>query len=137
VLDLLYIHERHLPLGPIVWAAVEKAPGFTPEGLIAEIRRNARYRADEYAALAMAEPLDGGKVAQRFRAALDEAETFVRSMPAGKEGLLFLKDGKPVQPDPERLELYVEHEGQLSGHWPSSSEIGSAMLYGSDGDRNP
>jgi hypothetical protein len=137
VLDLIYIHERHLPLGAVVWAAVEKAPGFTPEGLIAEIRRNARYRADEYAALAMAEPIDAGKVAQRFRVALDEAETFVRSMPAGKEGLLFLKDGKPVQPDPERLELYIEHAGQLSGHWPSSSEIGSAMLYGSDGDRKP
>jgi hypothetical protein len=59
VLDLLYIHERHLPLGAVVWAAVEKAPGFTPEGLIAEIRRNARYRADEYAALAMAEPACG------------------------------------------------------------------------------
>ena len=53
VLDLLDIHERHLPIGAVVWAAVEKAPGFTPEGLIAEIRRNARYRADDYAALPM------------------------------------------------------------------------------------
>lgn len=128
VLDLLYIHERHLPLGAVIWAAVEKAPGFTPEGLINEIRRNARYRADDYAALAMAEPIDATAVAQRLRGALNEAETFVRAMPPGKEGLLFLKDGKPVQPDPERLDNYVEHAGQLRGHWPSSSEISSAML---------
>jgi hypothetical protein len=33
-----------------------------------------------------------------------------------------------VQPDPEQLDSYVEHAGQLRGHWPSSSEIGSAML---------
>lgn len=128
VLDLLYIHEQHLPLGAVIWAAVEKAPGFTPEGLINEISRNARYRADDYAALMMAEPIDAGKVAQRLRAALEEAEVFVRSMPTGKEGLLFLKDGKPVQPDPEALDSYVEHKGQLRGHWPSSSEISSAML---------
>jgi hypothetical protein len=128
VLDLLYIHEHHLPLGAVIWAAVEKAPGFTPEGLINEIRRNARYRADDYAALDMAEPIDAGKVAQRLRAVLEEAEAFARAMPAGKEGLLFLQDGKPVQPDPERLDSYVEHAGQLRGHWPSSSEISSAML---------
>jgi hypothetical protein len=128
VLDLLYIHEHFLPLGAVIWAAVEKAPGFTPEGLINEIRRNARYRADDYAALDMAEPIDAGKVAQRLRAALEEAEAFARSMPAGKEGLLFLKDGKPVQPDPESVENYVEHAAQLRGHWPSSSEISSAML---------
>jgi hypothetical protein len=137
VLDLLYVHERRLPIGAVVWAAVEKAPGFTPEGLIAEIRRNARYRADEYEGLAMAEAIDAGKVAQRFRAALEEAEAFARAMPAGKEGLLFLKEGRPVQPDPERLDLYVEHAGQLRGHWPSSSEIGGTMLYGDDGDRGP
>jgi hypothetical protein len=129
VLDLLYIHERYLPLGAVIWAAVEKAPGFTPEGLIAEIRRNARYRADDYTALVMAEPIDANAIARRLRAALDEAETFVRAMPAGKEGLLFLKDGQPVQPDPEKLDSYVEHVGQLRGHWPSSSEISSAMIY--------
>ena len=128
VLDLLYIHKSHLPLGAVIWAAVEKAPGFTPEGLINEIRRNARYRADEYAALDMAEPIDAGLVAQRLRAALEEAEAFVRAMPPGKEGLLFLKDGQPVQPDPANLGAYREHGGQLRGHWPSSSEISHAML---------
>jgi hypothetical protein len=128
VLDLLFIHGRHLPLGAVIWAAAAKDPGFSPESLIAEIRRNARYRADEYAALAMSEPIDAGAVARRLRATLEEAETFACAMPAGKEGLLFLKDGQPVQPDPEHLDRYVEHAGRLRGHWPSSSEIASAML---------
>lgn len=67
VLDLLYIHERHLPLGAVIWAAVGKDPGFSPENLIAEIRRNARYRDDDYAALMMAEPIDAGAVSRRLR----------------------------------------------------------------------
>ena len=128
VLDLLFIHERHLPLGAVIWAAVAKATGYSPESLISEIRRNARYRADDYADLSLVEPVDAGDVARRFRKALDEAEAFVRMMPAGKEGLLYLEDGRPVQPQPDGLAGYVEHAGQRRGHWPSSSEIGGAML---------
>lgn len=128
VLDLLFIHGQHLPLGAVIWAAVGKDPGYSPESLICEIRRNARYRADDYADLALAEPVDAGDVARRLRKALDEAEAFVGAMPAGKEGLLFLEDGKPVQPEPEKLADYVEHAGRRGGYWPSSAEIGGAML---------
>jgi hypothetical protein len=56
----------------------------------------------------------------------------LHGMPAGKEGLLFLEDGKPVQPEPEKLADYVEHSGRRGAYWPSSAEIGGAML-----DRNP
>jgi hypothetical protein len=78
--------------------------------------------------LLMAEPIDAGAVARRLRIALDEAEAFVRAMPAGKEGLLFLKDGQAVQPDPVHLESYSELAGKRQGLWPGSSDIGSAML---------
>jgi hypothetical protein len=128
VLDLLTVHDRYVPLGAVIWAAVAKEPGFSPESLIAEIRRNARYRQDDYLDLATVEPIDAGDVARRLRVALDDADAFVRAMPVGKEGLLFLKDGQPVKPDPANLEKYLEHEGRRRGHWPSSPEIGSAML---------
>ena len=36
------------------------------------------------------------RLARRFRELLDAAEAFVRVMPAGKEGLLFLHDDTPV-----------------------------------------
>jgi hypothetical protein len=128
VLDLLYIHEKHLPLGAVLWAAVAKDPGYSPESLAAEIRRNARYRPDEYAGLPSTEPIDAGAVSCRLRAALDAAEEFMHAMPAGKEGLLFLRNGTPVQPDPRQLERYSELAGKRHGVWPGSPEIGSAML---------
>ena len=86
------------------------------------------YRADDYADLAMTAPVDAGDVARRLRNALDEAEVSARAMPAGKEGLLFLSEAAPVLPEPDNLALYAEHAGQRRGHWPSSSEIGGAML---------
>ncbi len=135
VLDLLYIHETYLPLGAVIWAAVAKDLGYSPENLITEIRRNARYLADDYADLDMVEPIDAAAVSRRLRGVLQEAEAFVRAMPVGKEGLLFLKDGEPVLPNPETLTEYVEHTGRRRGYWPSSSEIGSAMAR--DDGRTP
>jgi hypothetical protein len=122
------IHETILPLGAVVWAAVEKSPGYTPEGLIAEIRRNSNYPAAEWRAIISAEPLDPATVITKLRAALEDAEAFVSRMPTDKLGLLFLEGGKVVQPDPDRLDDYQTHAGRNRGHWPSSPEISAAML---------
>lgn len=74
-----------MPIGAVVWAAVAKDPGYSPESLIAEIRRNARYRQDDYADLALTEQVDAGVVAVRLRAALDDAEaSFAPCRPARK-----------------------------------------------------
>jgi hypothetical protein len=116
-------------LGAVIWAAVEKAPGYTPGGLIAEIRRNAtRYREEDLRAVPSNEVLDPKIFHSRLCAVLEEAETFVLRMPTEKIGLLFLKEGKVVQPDPERLDDYATHAGRRRGHWPTSTEISAAML---------
>lgn len=98
------------------------------EGLINEIRRIARYTEADFRRVASDPPVDPAATMTRFRKALDEAEAFVVRMPTDKIGLLFLKDGKVVQPDPERLDEYTTHAGQRRGHWPSSLEISTAMF---------
>jgi hypothetical protein len=130
VLDLIYLHDRHLPLSAVLWAAVAKDPGYTPEGLISEIRRNARYHEDDFADLTLNEPVDASVICRQMRLMLDEAELFVKSMPPGHEGCLFIKDGILCVPDPDHLDMYIRHYGQRRGHWPLSSEIGSLMLDG-------
>ena len=80
-------------------------------------------------------PVDAGAVPWRLRDVLEKADTFVRAMPAGREGLLFLKDGATVQPDADNLAAYTAHGGSRRGFWPSSSEIGSAMVR--DGPQKP
>jgi hypothetical protein len=129
IIDLLDIHEHYLPLGAVVWAAAAKDPGLSPEGIIAEIRRNGRYQQTDYDRLQHETPIDAGATARALRTALDEADAFVRMMPSGTEGLLFLREGgRPVQPDPTQLESYTTHGGQQRGHWPSSPEITRAMM---------
>jgi hypothetical protein len=137
LVDLVTIHATILPLGAVVWAAVEKSPGFTPEGLIAEVRRNSNYPLAEWRELLTSEPLDPHIVMTRLRSALDEAEAFVTRMPTDKLGLLFLKEGQVVQPDSAHLEIYQTHAGQRRGHWPSNSEITAAMLANLNTSQSP
>jgi hypothetical protein len=77
--------------------------------------------------LAADPPIDP-TVMTRLRIALDEAEQFVGTMPSDKAGLIFLRDGRPVQPDPSMLEAHTTHPARRRGHWPSSPEITAAML---------
>jgi hypothetical protein len=49
-------------------------------------------------------------------------------MPTENAGLLFLKGGHVVQPDPSRLGDYQTHAGRRRGQWPTSAEISTAML---------
>lgn len=128
LVDILAIHDHVLPLGAVVWAAVEKTPGFTPEGLIAEIRRTSNYRSEELRSVPTTEPIEPKAFHARLRAVLDAAEAFVLRMPTEKAGLLFLEQGAVVQPDPDRLDSYETHAGQRRGHWPGSPEIAAAML---------
>jgi hypothetical protein len=125
---LLTIHERILPLGAVVWASAGKALGFTPEGIINEIRRLARYTDADFRRVTSDPELDPNAVMIQLRTILDYAEAFVMQMPTDKVGLLFLENGKVVEPDPSRLHSYQTHAGQRRGHWPSSPEISAAMF---------
>ncbi|MEO8727219.1 MAG: hypothetical protein ABI383_13980 [Acidobacteriaceae bacterium] len=128
VVDLLTVHERILPLGAVVWAAAGKSPGFTPEGIINEIRRVARYTDADFRRVASDPPLDPAATMARLRDVLREAESFVTRMPTEKVGLLFLQGASVVQPDADHLDDYRTHSGHTGGQWPSSAEISSAMF---------
>ena len=128
LVDLVTVHDAVLPLGALIWAATEKSPGFTPEGLIAEMRRNSNYPVAEWRAIQATEPIDPIATTLRLRNALREAEAFVLRMPTSLAGLLFLENNTVVQPDPDRLGIYETHAGQRRGHWPGSYDIDRAML---------
>lgn len=129
LVDLLTVHRRILPIGAVVWAAVEKAPGFTPEGLIAEIRRNSNYPREEWRTLICEEPIDPVSILDELRSVLNEAAEFVSRMPTSLIGLIFLdKDGAARQPDPHQVADFQAHAGQRGGHWPTNPEIMRSML---------
>ena len=128
IVDLVTIHHRILPLGAVLTAAVGRFPGMTPEEMLADIRRRSTFTADEFQVLATEKPLDVKQTHKQIKAMLDDAEAFIGRMPSEAIGFLFLEGDKPVQPDPARLDSYDRHAGARRGHWPSSSQIGTAMI---------
>jgi hypothetical protein len=128
LVDLLWAHENILSLSALTWAAVEKSPGFTPEGLLAELRRNSNYPASDWRSLNSETPIDPIDTTQRLRAAITLAEAFVSRMPTSHVGLLFLQNQQAVEPDPNHLDAYTPHAAVRQGHWPANPQISSAMF---------
>jgi len=87
--DALFIDDRILPIGALVWAAVGKDPGFTPDSLLEQLRRRGRYRPEEVDRLDLVEPFDLVEAKQRWLRALNRADGFVRSRPADETGCLY------------------------------------------------
>ena len=112
IVDLVTVHETILPLGAVIWAAVEKSPGYTPEGLTAEIMRNSIYPAAEWRSLATAEPFNPTAIIAKLRAALDGAEAFVGRMPSDLLGLLFLQSGELCSPIPTACPIIRRTPGE-------------------------
>jgi hypothetical protein len=128
IVDLVTIHERILPLGAAICAAVGRFPGQTPEEMLADITRHSRFTAEEFRVLTTERPIDAPELHRRIRSMIEDAGRFIDRIPSDAVGVVFLESGKPVQPDPDALEKYQRHAGAPGGIWPSSPEISSAML---------
>lgn len=88
-IDILFVHERVLPLGGVCWAAVGKDPGLTPHSLLELLKRRGRYRPEDFARLNLVEPFDLARAKQTWLDALDAAEAFVRQRPPEEYGCLY------------------------------------------------
>ena len=128
IVDLVTIHEKILPLGAVVCAAVGKYPGVTPEEMLAEIVRHSRFTIEEFQALATEQPIDVPGLHRRIRSMIEDAESFIAKLPSDAVGVLFMDGEKPVQPDLNALDKYQRNPGAPRGFWPSSPEISRAML---------
>ncbi len=120
--DILFIHERVLPLGAVCWAAAGKDPGFTPLSLLELLKRRGRYRPEDFVRLDLAEPFDLVAAKTEWLAALDEADAFIRSRPPDEIGCLYWSSeaGEFVMPgaDSRASAAVTPHFGRPGGVLP-------------------
>ncbi|MEN9675281.1 MAG: hypothetical protein RIS76_1177 [Verrucomicrobiota bacterium] len=121
LLDALYLHECHLHLGALAWAAGGKDPGMTPEAIIHWARRNALYREDSLDDLQLSQPIVLTELKQRWMEASQAALDLIARLPPAELGCLYLDAaGKPVCPDPVApgFAQLTRHYGCVKGAWP-------------------
>jgi len=120
LIDTLYLHEHRLHLGPLVWAAVGKDPGFSPLSLLELLRRRGRIRPEELKRLHLTEPIDPEELKADWMAALDSADGFVRNRPPEEAGCLYYAPDREdfVDPTEEDIGEVVTHYGRPGGVLP-------------------
>ncbi|MEX2473398.1 MAG: nucleotidyl transferase AbiEii/AbiGii toxin family protein [Gemmatimonadota bacterium] len=133
--DIMFILDTILPLGPLAWAAVAKDPGYNPLSLLEQLRRRGKPRPEEIGRLDLARPFDLEASARRWREALDEAERFVRQRPSEEAGSLYWSSTEErfVAPAPgvslsdQGMQI---HYGRMGGVLPRPT----AQAFESEGD---
>ena len=121
LIDVLYLHQHHLHLGALAWAAVGKDPGFTPESIITWMRRHAVFRPDDLAAVITNEPLFLPALKEQWLNESESALELIRRLPLEHAGCLYLNaNGVPVTPEPNRAGFaqLTRHFGSLKGALP-------------------
>jgi hypothetical protein len=113
--DILYAHERILPLAGLTWAAVGKDPGFSPLSILELLKRRGHPRPEELRRLDLALPFDLASARNAWRAALEDADRFARSRPADEAGCLYYSTSRDRFTLPE-ADRSLEDQG-LSLHW--------------------
>ncbi len=121
--DVLFILDTMLPLGPLVWAAVAKDPGYNPLSLLEQLRRRGKVRPEEISRLDLSLPFDLERAKRRWRSALDEAEQFVQERPPEESGCLYWAPERKRFESPRsgaslEEQGLVPHYGRMGGVLP-------------------
>jgi hypothetical protein len=118
--DTLHVSENVLTLGALCWSAAGKDPGFTPLSLLELLRRRGKYQPQDFERLMLAQPVDLPAMKQKWIAALDSADMFIRSRPAEEIGCLYYSPSRKrfVEPDSKAPGDEVPHFGRPGGVLP-------------------
>ena len=120
-LDCLYLHEYHLHLGALAWAAAGKDPGFTPDLIIDWAARGNRFRPEDLADVRLSRPVDLKAAKRVWLEALAESRALIEKLPMDDLGCLYLNAaGQPTCPDPAApgFSKLTRHFGSVKGAWP-------------------
>jgi len=135
--DILYVHEHILPLGALIWTAVAKDPGFTPASLLEQLKRRGRYRPEKIDRIELAAPMDLVEAKAAWRAALSDADKFIRERPHDEVGCLYYSPSRDcfVAPSPGislAEQGLVPHFGQAGGILPAVRGQGHPSTEGGE-----
>ena len=119
--DVLHLHKTKLSLGALCWAAAGKDPGWTPELILNEAIRTARYTEEDLQRLPLSQAVSLQELKQQWLAAIGSAQEIIQKLPPKDVGCLYLDaKGQPFTPDPSSpgFAQVRRHFGSIKGAWP-------------------
>jgi len=120
VLDTLFLHKQTLELGPMIWAAVGKDPGFSPMSLLEILKRRGKVRPEELTRLHLSEIPDIKMLKSEWLEVIQLAESFINTRPPEEVGCLYfsMELKKFINPQQEVKGDVIPHYGRPGGVLP-------------------
>ncbi|MBF0430041.1 MAG: hypothetical protein HQK83_02085 [Fibrobacteria bacterium] len=112
LLDTMYVHKEILGLGPLVWAATGKDPGFSPLSLMELLKRRGKIRPEDLSRLHLSEIPNIQQLKMEWIEAIKCAEVFIRSRPIEDVGCLYYSTLRQKFVDPGEKDI-----GEISLHF--------------------
>ena len=119
-IDVVYLHQRVLPLGSLAWAASGKDAGLNPN-MVLELLGRRRIRGDDLSRLDLVKPLDAMEQESIYRDALDQGKNWVEQRPPHEAGCLYRKTNSGLFFAPSGDESYEIHRGCVGGVLPKTT----------------
>jgi hypothetical protein len=119
--DLIHLHETRLSLGALIWAAVAKDPGLSPDFMRSEMMRTHHYDQQTYESLKLSRPLNPIALKGVWLSAMREAHDLFDLLLDldAPYGCFFLDEQKePQTPTRDTLSTLHPHYASLRGCWP-------------------
>jgi hypothetical protein len=127
--DLLMIDRHYVGLGAVLWAAVAKDEGYSPQSLASYISRFSGHSEAEYARLALTKQVSAKEMKGNLLEALSRANTFFEYAPPESVGHVFLdRRGRPSQPGPGNFSAYTLHAASSGGIWPMIPDVDATII---------
>jgi hypothetical protein len=120
-LDVMFLHDQHLHLAALAWAAAGKDPGMSAEWILDWGGRQSRLQGQDASRLRLNQPVDLRDLRRRWMQAAEEAMAIIEKLPVTERGCFYLgAKGKPVCPDPASPDFakLTRHYGSIKGAWP-------------------
>lgn len=114
VFDIVSL-SKIVPIPAAIIAAPAKDPGYSPEALIAAIRRNISHPQAAFDSLRSDVAIDGGELLRSLRESLDVAAALSAALPDEAIGKFYIENGQVVNPDPACLGRYDTREASNQG----------------------
>lgn len=107
--------SKTVPIAAAIIAAPAKDSGYTPESLIAAMKRNIVHPQVAFDRLRSDAPIDGGDLLRELRQSLAIAAELSKALPDEAIGKFYIDDGRIVVPDPARFGEYETREACYQG----------------------
>jgi hypothetical protein len=119
-LDVMYACDHILALPGLIWAACGKDPGYSPDSLLALLRRKGKYRPEDFSRLDLNVEVKLRELKEKWLKALENAAQVIAYLPANELGCLYhnSKTENFVVPAKARATEIVVHYGAYGGVLP-------------------